>query len=148
VSIPPNSELVAVAWLRGVPGLSPDIVATSRPRDSDTWADNGFVQVGDAGGNPDRDIPMRRPVMSLHLWANNPQSGKPPWGKAAALGEYILADCQRHQHRNVTAHLPAGYSGARVMSAYALSEVRRVPGDLTSFAHYQLDLQLHWCVVP
>lgn len=149
MSLSPNSELVAVAWLKGVPGLDPSKVATSRPRDNTSWAETGFVQVGDAGGSPDRDIPMRRPVMSLHLWGSpSTQSGKPPWNRAAALGEAILADCQLHQPRDVSALLPAGYRGARVMSAYALTEVRRTPGDLTSFAHFQLDLQLHWCEIP
>lgn len=148
MALKPNSELVTVAWLRGVSGLTAAQVATSRPQDSSTWAYAGFVQVGPAAGQPDIDIPVRRPVMSVHLWAVNLNSGRPPWGKAAQLGELILADCQADTPRVVTAHLPAGYDGARVMSAYAMGEPRRVPGDLTSYAHFQFDLALHWVAVP
>jgi len=148
MALKPNSELVTVAWLRGVAGIDPAQVATSRPRDTASWSASGFIQVGPAAGQPDVDIPMRRPVMSIHLWAANPSSGRPAWGKAAQLGELILDDCQRDTPRVVTAHLPAGYDGAWVMSAYAMGEPARVPGDLTSFAHFQFDLQLHWAVIP
>jgi hypothetical protein len=99
-------------------------------------------------GQPDIDVPMRRPVASIHLWAANPSSGKPAWAKAAQLGELILTDCQLDTPRVVTVHLPTGYDGARVLSTYAMGEPARVPGDLTSFAHFQFDLQLHWCVIP
>ncbi|HET9384510.1 MAG TPA: hypothetical protein VFO67_05135 [Gemmatimonadales bacterium] len=148
MTLAPNSELVTVAWLRGVPGIDPSQVSTSRPQDNSTWAGSGFVQVGPMSGQPDVYIPMRRPVASVHLWAVNLNSGKPPWAKAAALGEAILADCQTHEPRDVSDQLPAQYRGARVLSAYAMGEPRRVPGDLTSYAHFVFDLQLHWCEVP
>lgn len=144
MALKPNSELVAVAWLKGVPGISSLQVSTSRPQDNRTFASSGFVQVGPTAGQPDIDVPMRRPVASIHLWAVNLNSGRPPWGKAAQLGELILADCQRDTPRDVSEHLPDGYDGARVMSVYAMGEPRRVPGDLTSYAHFQFDLTLHW----
>lgn len=145
---PPNSELVAVHWLAQVPGIVPGMVSTNLPRDNATWAASGFVQVsGVVGGSPDLDVPRRNPVASLDLWGNAAASARPPWGKVARLGELIMAACYEDGTDHVLLDLGIHYAPARVIAAIALTEPRRIPGDKSGYAHYQMDLQLSWLKV-
>jgi hypothetical protein len=152
VTLPPNSELVAVAWLAGVSGLGSSQVATKLPVDTSVWADDGFVTVGGGdgtgggviGGAPNRYMPLRNPVVSVHCWAVRPGSSRPPWGKAAALAELVVAGTYDETRMRRALTLPDGYYLARVNEAYPLTEPRRIPGDPSAYAHFQLDLQLHW----
>lgn len=148
----PNSELVAVAWIGSAAGLSTAMVATKLPRDTSTWSSTGFITVGGAdgaggavvGGSPDRYTRLRNPVLSVHGWAVNPGSAKPPWGKAAHLLEVLIAATEDESTIRRALTLPGGYDPARVQEVYPLGEPRKVPGDEGSYAHYSLDLQLHW----
>lgn len=154
-SLWPNSELVAVGWLRGASGLSTAMVSTKLPRDQAVWADNGFITVGNGlaggggvvGGGPDKHTQLRSPVVSVHGWAVNMNSGKPPLGKAAQLLELVWRACcdESTIRRQVT--LPSGYYKVRVNEAYLLGDPKRIPGDEASYAHFQVDLQLHWVVL-
>lgn len=150
MTYPPNSELVARAWIGSAAGLTAGQVALMLPQDASTWAADGFVELGGGGGGavvggtPDRYTQLRNPVISVHCWAVNLASGKPPWGKAARLAELIIAATSDETTIRRALTLPAGYGPARVQEAYALGEPRRVPGDPGMFAHYQFDLQLHW----
>ena len=56
-----NTDLVAQAWLAGVPGLDGAMVASTLPSDVTGWAVSGFVQVTTVGGSPDAYVPMREP---------------------------------------------------------------------------------------
>lgn len=151
-TIEPNSELVAVAWLGTVAGLSSSMVATTLPTDQDTWSANGFVTIGGGdgttggviGGRPNMYMPLRAPVLSVHTWAVAPGSAKPPWGKAAHLAELIVAGCYDEASIRRRLTLPGNFADARVNEAYPLGEPRRIPGDTSGYAHYQMDLQLHW----
>lgn len=140
-----NSELVAVAWLQGAAGMEAGQVATTLPADEGTWATNGFVQVPMVvGGTPQLHYALREPVVQVDVWAVNPSSGKPPWGKAASLMELIVAatfDADRMQR---TLTLPSGYPQARVMTAHFVTEPRRIPADNASYARFSADLALHW----
>jgi hypothetical protein len=146
---PPNSELVAVAWLASIAGLE-GIVSTTLPKDVTGWAATGFVTLGAGGGGgviggrPDLYLQTRHPVLSVHTWATVPGSAKPPWGMAAALAELVVAGCWDEENMRRDLTLPAGYDPARAMEAYPLTEPRRIPGDVSGYAHFQLDLQLHW----
>jgi hypothetical protein len=150
----PNSELVAVAWLGSAAGLS-GLVSTRLPRDTSTWSASGFITVGDGfggaggviGGAPDKHTQLRNPVLSLHAWAVNPGSGKPPFGKAAQLLEVVQAACNDETTIRRSLDLPSGYRTARVNEAYLLGEPKRVPGDDGAYAHFQVDLQIHWVVL-
>lgn len=149
VTLRATSELVAVAWLNGL--FDTDMVATTLPKaDSDgnlSWAASGFVTVATVGGAAHQYNALRQPVVSVDCWAANPNSARPPWGKAANLAEEIQAGCYATDiGRALT--LPTGYPGARVLSAYAVSEARRVPADPASYARYNLALALHWIEVP
>lgn len=146
----PHSELVAVAWLKGIPGIPAGAVGTTLPADTSAWLD-GFLQVSVVGGSPHRDVPQHQPVVQVDCWAANPSGARPPWGKANQLAERITAHCYGNVNdalpvqRVVT--LPDGYQPARVQSAYVVTEPRRIPADEARFARYSLDLQLFWVAV-
>jgi hypothetical protein len=138
-----NTELVAVAWLGGVAGLSTSMVATNLPTDNSTWAASGFVTVRTVGGAPGVYVPLRSPVVTVDAWGVKPGSSKPPWFQAASLFEAIDLGC-RASNVSRALTLPTNYSGARVLTAYLLSEPRRAYGDQGDYAHYIADLALHW----
>lgn len=149
----PNDELVAVAWLKGIPGLPTNSINTTLPRDNTTWAASGFVQVPwVVGGTPDFEIPMRRSIVQINFWAVNLNGAKPPWGKAAHLAQTTLEATWKMENeststqRTVTMHV-SGYKQAHVHSAYFLVEPRRIPNDDARFALYTGDMQIHWRVV-
>lgn len=140
-----NSELIAVAWLQGAAGMEAGQVATTLPADEGTWAANGFVQVPMVvGGTPQLHYALREPVVQVDAWAVNPNSGKPPWGKAASLMELIVAATYDVARMQRTLTLPSGYPQARVMTAHFVTEPRRIPADNASYARFSADLILHW----
>ncbi|WP_213451592.1 hypothetical protein [Rhizomonospora bruguierae] len=147
----PTSDLVAVAWCRGVAGIPPGAVATTLPKPGADgvirWADTGFIQVGPVvGGSMGLEMATRAPVLQISCWATNQGSSKPPWGKASQLAQLIVDGTyagQQYGKRDVSAHLPDSYAGARVMTALA-TEPRRFPGDPGSYARYLLELTLNW----
>lgn len=140
-----NSELVAVAWLQGADGIEAAQVATTLPSDETTWSANGFVQVPMVvGGTPQLHYALREPVVQVDVWAVNPSSGKPPWGKAASLMELIVAATYDVDRMQRTLTLPSGYPQARVTTAHLITEPRRIPADNASYARFSADLALHW----
>jgi len=114
------------------------------------------------GGTPEALIPVARPVLSVHCWGvngtpsykdGNPNpawswSNKPPWNRTAQLAEQIRAAALRTSYDGgLTKQVPmlaGGYAHAYVHAAYLLTEPRRIPGDVASYAHFQFDLQLVW----
>jgi hypothetical protein len=142
----PNNEQVVASWLAGVTGLTTAIGSTL-PADTSSWATKGFVQYTLVGGTPDKDIPMRRPVVRIDSWAANTNSNKPPWNRASQALEIIRVDTLlTRAERAIT--MPTTYEPARVLSAYFISEPRRILDDQAGFARIQVDLQMHWTVVP
>lgn len=145
-----TSELVALAWLKGVAGIAPASVGTVLPEDNSTWAASGYVQlVTIVGGSPDIYVPRRQAVAQVDVWAVATDTGTPAWGKARELAELIFADCYRTAdgtdgHREVSALMPSGFRGAYVQAAYPTTEPRRIPGDPGSYAHLTFDLSLTW----
>ncbi|WP_274029451.1 hypothetical protein [Streptomyces sp. MMBL 11-1] len=138
-----TTELVAAAWLNTL--FDQPIVATTLPKPADGtpgWADTGFITVAVVGGGAGMYVPLRSPVVSVDCWAVNPQSAKPPWGKANNLAETVQAAC--YGPINMRLELPGGFPDVRVLSAYSVSESRRITDDQSSYAHYSLDVQLHW----
>jgi len=155
MSYRPNSELVAVAWLGSMSGVLQSMVSTLLPRDNSTWATSGFITVGDGtgrgaaviGGAPILNSQVRHPVLSIHTWAVNIGSAKPPWGLACSLAEKIVDSVFDEDNMRRTLTLPTGYQGARVNGA-TCTEPRRVPGDSGAYAHYSIDLNLYWVPLP
>jgi hypothetical protein len=154
----PNSDLVVGRWLGGITGLSESMVASILPQDFDSWAVAGFVTYQVIGGSPDLYLPVRKPVISVDTWAVNPSSSRPPWGKANYLAELIRTHVELGPRVSSFARLltftdKGDYRGANVRDAILRSEPRRailqglVPaGDVASFAHYVMELEIHWTV--
>jgi len=143
----PTNELVAVHWIRSIEGIPDTGVATQLPADNSTWAASGFVQVTLTGGAPDLYTPQNQPLIQVDCWATNPNSEKPPWGKANNLAEIIKAATYDKRYWGHLG-LPATHENARVLGSVAVSEPRRVLGDEARFACYTFDLQLFWVRDP
>jgi hypothetical protein len=88
--------------------------------------------------------------VQLDFLANTPGSPRPPWWKANALAEQVRMAVYDKAHvcRTVT---PSGggqqYPPARVLSAYLLTEPRRIYGDAGTYARFSADLALTWAPV-
>ena len=143
---PPNAELLAVAWLKSLDGIPTNGVATALPGDPTTWAIDGFVQVTLVGGTPAVHTPLRNPTAQVDCWANNPNSLKPPWGKAHALLETVVAACYDDGTQQRVFVMPTGFGNARLLTVWPVIEPRRVPGDESGFARVTVDLSMVWTV--
>lgn len=143
----PNSELVAVAFLQQMPGVTADVVATQLPKNEADWAANGAITVAVVGGHPDVDLPVRNPLVQVDCWATTLNSNKPPWFKAAALAEAVW---QATRNRNRGARVisissgPVPYPAAIVLTAVFLTEWRRIYDDKADAARYSADLGMTW----
>lgn len=144
----PTSELVAVAWLKGVPYLG-NLVATDLPTDATSWAASGFTQVGPVvGGIPAIEYALANPVITMDFWANAPGSGTPPWGKANQLAEQARMGLLEHGSVPRLLVLPAAYNNARCITAYPVTEPRKVRADPAGYARYTMDAVFSWVEVP
>lgn len=142
----PTSDLVAVAWLDAIDGLSAGQVGTALPKDPATWLDAGFVQAQALpGGAADVDVPQwRRPVIQLDFWAAGGSSSiSPRWNLAARLVEVVRAATESQAYGAAVA-MPSGYLGARVQAAYFVTEPRRILDDPSGYARFTTDLALDW----
>lgn len=151
----PTAELVAITWLKAnapAYGASVDKIATALPRDTDTWFSTGFLTVrAIAGGQYDPNGTRRTSTVQVDAWwspsTSESSSGKPPWGKANALIEAVVAATEKPvtgYSRQLPLVLP-DYAPVVVLSAYpAYGEPMRVENDPAGFARYQLDLAIDW----
>ena len=151
----PTDELVAVAWIGSIPGISPQMVATQLPEDANAdgtpaeWvtARRGFITVTVVGGSPAPSLPLSRPVFQVDCWAVVPGSNKPPWGVANRLAEAVKqATWDRHTFsRSLTITVNrVQYPPAVVLAARLVTQPRRVWSDEGDYARYQADLALDW----
>ena len=147
-----NAELVAAAYLRAMlAAYDTAIAAVLQGPNPDTgmitWAPGGFIQLSTISGPIDPYVPMRHTVMSIDIWAaTGGQNKRPPWGKAFALAEAVIAatyDTQLHDTHAVVS-LPTGYPGARVAEFSALTEPSRRPSDPADYARVGMDIRLSW----
>jgi hypothetical protein len=153
--VAPLPELVAVAWLKSIPGnpLGSAVATTLPPPDASgvlSWLSTGFTTVqGVSPGSLGDHMPTRESVLQLDFYAAPPVtgSGRPPWNKAAKLWSLIHAATYAFQDVPRLLVLPAAtpaYSNARVKVARLLGDPQRMSSDEGSYAHYQCDLQLFW----
>ena len=142
------TDLVVCAWIRSIPGLVADGVATQLPTDETSWAANGFVVVPmQIGGTPHGTIPLRRPVVQVDCWGTVPGSDKLPWGIPNQLAEQIRAGTYDRTTFGRPLAISAGsvtYPYARVLSAKMLTEPRRVWHDAGDFAGFSFNLAFQW----
>lgn len=147
MAINPNNELVAKAWLQGVPGVPPNSVATRLPRDNSTWAASGFVHIaGVVGGGSNRYYRLHEPILQLDFYATKPNSDKPPWNEANNLAQLVHDSTDDQDIVKRTLTLPAAYKRAMVLEAYPMTEPTRRP-DPGSYAVYGFELAMHWVTV-
>lgn len=147
VALLPSSDLVAVAWLSTISGMTADVVASQLPADQSQWSANGAIVATVIAGSPDPDINIAKPVVQVDCYAVNPKSAKPPWPKASGLAEqvrYAVYDHPSHGRRLALGSGSVVYPSARVIGARITVEPRRLWGDGGDFARVQLDLQLTW----
>lgn len=147
MALHPTSELVAVAWLKTLSGLTAGNIATTLPKDVTSWATAGFVQVTAVGGSPNRYVPVANPVVSVDCWATAAQAANPPWYKANQLAEIIRTATLAHTAFPVLVDPPGTYNPARVHTAFLITEPRRVTNDPAGYARFTCDLQLAWVEV-
>ena len=149
----PNDELVAIAWIASIPGLTAAMVGTQLPPDVNpdgsvaAWIATGFVTVSVIGGNPDPLLPVNRPVLQVDCWATVPGSNKPPWWKAAALASairYATWDRIRIPRPLSITVNGANYPGATVQGASLITAFRRLYDDQGDYARMTADLSLVW----
>jgi hypothetical protein len=139
-----TGDLVAIAWLKGVPNIDASKVASTLPEDTSVWGEIGFVQARVIGGPSDRYLPVGRPIVQVDCWAVKPDTGKPLWNVANLLAEHIIAATRDEATIRRPLALPAGYPAARVLEVYPLVEPHRVESDPGSYARFRFDLQFHW----
>ena len=148
MALPPNTELVAVAWLKTVAGLNPNLIATTVPKPNPEFAQHGFVQVtAGLGGEANSYTGMQGPIVQIDLWAYQEGSKKVPWGKAATLGAHIKAAVEGVVTHNQLVETPEAFDDARVHSVITHMDLRRIPGD-EAMARYMLELRLFWTRQP
>lgn len=143
----PDGALVADAWLRLVSGLPascigptlPDVKRTPAP----PWATQGFVQHTVVGGSPATHVPVRRSVVQLDFWATTLDDRTPPWGRASALAETVLAATYGAANQ-LALTVPSGYDTPSLRVVLALQEPRKVRDDGAGFAHFQFDAEFVW----
>lgn len=138
----PSSEQVALAYLKTLDALDPMKIATSLPGDPSSWAETGFVQAQTVGGSPAVDTPLYAPVVQIDCWANNPNSQKPPWGKATHLAGAVVFSTYGQVQQLLG--MPENFYNVRLLSAYPVSEPRRITGDDTGFARVSVDMVFRW----
>jgi hypothetical protein len=144
-------EKVALGWAAGIFGT--DMVGAQLPApDSDgnlSWAASGYITLAALSTGLGAHMYYRfdRPVVSFQCWAASPDTGRPPWGKAANLAETIrVQGCYANQPVSVT--VPDASENARVLSSYLVSEPRRVYSDQGDYAAFVVDVQLFWVATP
>lgn len=143
-----TSDLVGCAWIRSIPGLTADGVATQLPADETSWSDNGFIVVPiHVGGTPHSNMALRRPVLQVETWATILGSDRLPWGMANQLAEQVRAGTYDRTTFGRPLTITAGkvtYPPARVLSARMLTEPRRIWSDQGDYAGYIFNLALQW----
>lgn len=144
----PTNVLVTVAWLsQRVPEfVGKNMVGPSLPARDEDWVNGGFITASDdRGGISLVDIPVRRPLMRVDVWASTPSSNVPPLKLAA-----YYAECIRNATESTAAlydrpvTLPNNYLAARVQAAFVVGELRSVKDDPSGYARVTMDLEVDW----
>ncbi len=143
-----TSDLVVVAWIKTISGLTADVVATQLPSDETKWAANGAIVVPvHVGGTPHSGMALRRPVVQVEAWGTVPGSDKIPWGIPSQLAEQVRTGTYDRTTFGRLLTITAGsvsYPLARVKSARMMTEPRRIWSDAGDYGGYQFDLALQW----
>lgn len=149
----PTSTLVARAWARSV---LPAAVGVDRVLPATATADMatvGFVVARVVGGGPDRDVPLREPVIGFECWVAPPADSPSivQWNAAERLAGWLLQAAYDHPvtavrlvFGDVLGAAFAAYRPARVLTVLPVSEPREAPDDPGNYARFDIDMQLNW----
>jgi hypothetical protein len=141
----PNTQLVVAAWINSISDLRPGCAAAELPTDNATWGTSGFAVVTVVGGNHHVfSGQVNHPVVQIDCFAMKPETGRPLWGAANAMLSTISAACDAKATLQRALALPHSFGQARVLSAYQLSEERRIYRDNISAAIVQADFHFYW----
>lgn len=145
----PTNDLAAISWLKTVPGVPTNKVATRLPGNLNDIGPDGFVTVTTFSGNSDIYVPRRSPVIEIKTWART-QSGQkePQWWVANQIAESIRERCWDHNSFGGVIETRSGYDNVCVPSAYLISEPRKTESDDGRFAIYVFEMQFHWTRRP
>lgn len=138
----PGTEKVAVSFLKTLTGINS--IATSLPADPKTWGGEGFYQVQTVGGSPHRHLPQSQPVVVIDVWTPDGR-----FGTAERLAENIrraIVDDPTFFGQELD--LGADFKNARVLSAWPVTEPRRVENDPRGYGRFTFDVQINYAVVP
>lgn len=145
-----NAELAVAAYVRTIVTAYDTAVGAvlQGPDDQGVlrWARAGFVQFTVIGDPVNLTVPVRRSVVSLDVWAASEASKRPPWNRAYAIAETIIAaqyDTATHDTHAVVS-LPTGYPAARVTEFSIIEGPKRVLADAADFAHLAMTCAITW----
>lgn len=147
-NLTPNSELVIVTFIRSL-SIGPSAtsgVGTTLPEDTSSWSD-GFVQIQVVGGSSGLDTRSKHPLVQLDVYVPSINSSKPQWGKAATIAADIVEKLYALKSTGQELSLGATFKHARVQTAYAVSEPRRITNDPAGHARYTVDVTVNWVTV-
>lgn len=145
----PTNDLVAISWLRTVPGVPETKVSTRLPAKESLILPEGFVTVSVLTGSSNIYLPVRSPVIEIRTWAGPGEGGKEPqWWRANQLAECIREACLDHLSFGGVIETRSGYDDVCVPSAYLMSEPRKVISDDGRFAAFVFEVQMHWTRRP
>lgn len=149
MALHPTAELVAKAFISGIPGVPSGKVATALPAKREAWPD-GFVVAVALPSTPQLHVKKRESILDVVCWyPPKPGSNKPQWNHAAQLAEDIFDEAYRDPlevQRLLTA-LPSEYNHARVLS-WMPGEPERRGNDSAGNAAFGLNIEMHWIAVP
>lgn len=134
----PDSEMVAVTWLRSLPELSDVGVATTLPA---KWED-AFVVINLLPSGASAYSLLREPLVQVNVFARPKNtSTKPLWARAASLAEEIYwAACIGTNSCFEVLSFGSTYHTVTLGCVEPKREPTRISGDLQAFAGYSLDL--------
>lgn len=145
----PTSELVAKAWILGIPGIPSGKAASTLPTNRATFPE-GFVTAVALPGSPQRHVKKREAILDVMCWFPPKEgSNKPPWYKAAQLAEIVFNAGYEEVltvQRTLT-DMPAEYNYARVL-AWMPGEPEKRGQDSSGNAAFGMNVEMHWIEVP
>ncbi|MCE7081161.1 hypothetical protein [Streptomyces sp. ST2-7A] len=144
----PTAELAAVAWLKTIPAIGHGHAATRLPRDTESWADTGFVVVeADVAGPQNPHVPWHESVLQLACYGANPDRLTPNWARSGRLAQLVIEASLQDWALNELLPVRTGGPRVRITGAWPQTTPRRDTEDPSDYAVHRLDLALHWAQV-
>lgn len=149
MALHPTAELVAKAFILGIPGVPAGKVASTLPTSRGTWPD-GFVTVAALPSSPQLHVKKRESVLDVVCWFPPKEgSNKPLWNRAAQLAENVFDEAYRDVllTQRLLDTLPSEYNNARVLS-WMPGDPEKRGNDAAGNAAFGMNVEMHWIEVP